>query len=47
MAEWYPWPEVLACVRKTAGATLRVLERNGLFEDSQTREAFQSSELIV
>lgn len=47
VAESYPWPEVLAGVRKTASATLRLLERNGLLEDSQTREAFQSSELIV
>ena len=47
IAESYPWPEVLAGVRKTAGAVLRLVERNGLFENPQTREAFQSSELIV
>lgn len=47
IAESYPWPEVLAGVRKTAGAVLRLVERNGLFEIPQTREAFQSSELIV
>jgi hypothetical protein len=47
MEESYPWPEVIATIRKTAGAALRVLERNGLLEDSQTREAFQQSGLIV
>lgn len=47
IAESYPWPEVLASVRKTAGAALRLFARNGLLEDPQTREAFQSSELIV
>ena len=47
MAESYPWPEVLADVRKTAAATLRLFERNGLLEDRQTLDAFQSSQLIV
>jgi len=47
MEESYPWPEVLADLRKTASATLRLFERNGLFEDQQTREAFQKSGLIM
>lgn len=47
MEESYPSPEVIATIRKTAGAALRILERNGLLEDSQTREAFQQSGLIV
>jgi hypothetical protein len=47
MEESYPWPEVLAGLRKTASATLRLFERNGLFEDQQTREAFQKSGLII
>jgi hypothetical protein len=47
MEESYPWPEVIAGLRKTAGATLRLFERNGLFEDTQTVEEFQRSGLIV
>jgi P-aminobenzoate N-oxygenase AurF len=47
MEESYPWPEVLAGLRKTAGATLRLFERNGLFDDHQTLEEFQRSGLIL
>lgn len=47
MEESYPWPEVIAGLRRTAGATLRLFERNGLFKSPRTLEAFQSSGLIV
>jgi hypothetical protein len=45
--ESYPWPEVISGLRKTAGATLRLFERNGLFEDRETLEEFQRSGLII
>jgi hypothetical protein len=47
MEESYPWPEVIAGLRKTAGATLHLFERNGLFEDPRTLEEFQKSGLII
>jgi hypothetical protein len=47
MEESYPWPEVIAGLRRTAGATLRLFERNGLFKDPQTLEEFQRSGLII
>ncbi|MCA1565780.1 MAG: diiron oxygenase [Acidobacteria bacterium] len=47
MAESYPWPEVIDGLRKTAGATLQLFRRNGLFEDPQTLEEFQKSGLII
>ena len=46
MEESYPWTEVIAGLRKTAGATLRLFERNGLFNDRQTLEEFQRIGLI-
>jgi hypothetical protein len=46
MAESYPWQEVIAALRKTASATLHLFERNGLFEDQQTLDAFRASGLL-
>lgn len=46
IAESYPQQEVITGLKKTASATLRLFERNGLFEDSQTLDAFQSSGLL-
>jgi hypothetical protein len=46
IGESYPPHEVMAGLRKTASATIRLFERNGLFEDSQTLYAFQSSGLL-
>jgi hypothetical protein len=46
IAESYPSPVVMAGLRKTARATLHLLKRNGVFEDSQTLEAFQASGLL-
>lgn len=47
IAESYPPGVVLAGLRKTARATLHLLKRNGVFQDSQTLEAFQASGLLV
>jgi hypothetical protein len=42
----YPHEEVIAALRKTASATLRLFERNGLFKDARTLDAFHRSELL-
>lgn len=44
--ESYPYSEVIAGLRKTARVTLSILERNGIYEDPQTLEAFQISGLL-
>ena len=44
--ESYPAQEVIAGLRKTAGATLRLFERNGLFEEPVTFDAFNNSGLL-
>lgn len=44
--ESYPPEEVIAGLRKTAGATLRLFERNGLFRDARTLDAFRRSGLL-
>jgi len=44
--ESYPANEVIAALRKTAGATLHLFERNGLFEEPGTLHAFNSSGLL-
>lgn len=44
--ECYPQSQVLANVRSGAKATLRHFERNGVFEDRRTLDAFLSSGLI-
>jgi hypothetical protein len=44
--ESYPADEVIAALRKTAGATLHLFERNGLFEEPGTLHAFNSSGLL-
>jgi hypothetical protein len=46
ISEAYPWSEVKAGLRKTASATLRLFERNGLFEDGRTLDAFRASGLL-
>jgi len=46
MEESYPWKEVIAGLKKTASATLRLFERNALFKDQQTLEVFQSSGVL-
>lgn len=46
VAESYPYPEVIAGLRKTARVTLAILERNGIYEDPKTLEAFQMSGLL-
>lgn len=46
VAESYPYPEVIAGLRKTARVTLAILERNGIYEDSKTLETFQMSGLL-
>lgn len=46
ISESYPWSEVIAGLRKTASATLRLFERNGLFEDPRTLDTFQASGLV-
>ena len=46
MEESYPWKKVIANLRKTASATLHLFERNGLFEDQQTLDAFRASGLL-
>ena len=45
MVESYPLPVVMSELCKTARATLHLLERNGLFEDSCTLAAFQANGL--
>ncbi|HEX8090519.1 MAG TPA: hypothetical protein VF762_16790, partial [Blastocatellia bacterium] len=44
--ESYPQEEVMAALRKTAGATLRLFERNGLFGEARTLDAFHRSGLL-
>jgi hypothetical protein len=44
--ESYPRSEVIAGLRKTARVTLSILERNRIYEDPGTLEAFQSSGLL-
>lgn len=44
--ESYPPHEVIAGLRRTASATLRLFERNGLFEEPVTLHAFKSSGLL-
>jgi hypothetical protein len=44
--ESYPPARVIAGLRKTGFATLRLFERNGVFEDSRTLEAFNQSGLL-
>ncbi|HWX40134.1 MAG TPA: diiron oxygenase [Blastocatellia bacterium] len=44
--ESYPPARVIAGLRKTAFATLRLFERNGVFEDSRTFDAFNESGLL-
>jgi hypothetical protein len=44
--ESYPYSEVIAGLRKTARVTLSILERNGIYEDPKTLEAFQTSGLL-
>ncbi|HVG20254.1 MAG TPA: diiron oxygenase [Blastocatellia bacterium] len=44
--ESYPHSEVIAGLRKTARVTLSILERNGIYEDPKTLEAFQTSGLL-
>jgi hypothetical protein len=44
--ESYPYSEVIAGLRKTARVTLTILERNGIYEDPKTLEAFQMSGLL-
>jgi hypothetical protein len=44
--ESYPQQKVLAGLRRTASATLRLFERNGLFEEPKTLSAFRSSGLL-
>jgi hypothetical protein len=44
--ECYPWKSVIADLRNTASATLRLFKRNGVFDDLPTYEAFQASGLI-
>jgi hypothetical protein len=44
--ESYPQSEVIAGLRKTARVTLSILERNGIYEDPKTLEAFQTSGLL-
>jgi hypothetical protein len=46
MEESYPANEVIAGLRKTASATLRLFERNGLFEEAGTMDAFSRSGLL-
>ena len=46
MEESYPRLEVIAGLCKTASATLHLFERNGLFEDQQTLDAFRASGLL-
>jgi hypothetical protein len=46
VAESYPYSEVIAGLRKTARVTLSILERNGIYDDPKTLEAFQSSGLL-
>ena len=45
--ESYPWQEVIAGLRQTASATLRLFERNGILADSRTADAFVESGLLV
>lgn len=44
--ESYPQEVVIAGLRKTASATLRLFERNGLFEEPGTLDAFHRSGLL-
>jgi hypothetical protein len=44
--ESYPYSEVIAGLKKTARVTLSILERNGIYEDPRTLEAFQKSGLL-
>jgi hypothetical protein len=44
--ESYPQQEVIAGLRKTASATIHLFQRNGLFEESRTLDAFESSGLL-
>ncbi|PYP88327.1 MAG: hypothetical protein DMF61_06975 [Blastocatellia bacterium AA13] len=44
--ESYPSSDVIAGLKKTAFATIRLFERNGVLEDSRTRDAFYSSGLL-
>jgi para-aminobenzoate N-oxygenase AurF len=44
--ESYPRSEVIAGIRKTARVTLSILERNRIYEDPGTLEAFQRSGLL-
>ena len=46
IAETYPQDQVLASVRRAARATLRLFERQGIFEDPATRAAFQATGLL-
>ena len=46
VAESYPYSKVIAGLRKTARVTLSILERNGIYEDPKTLEAFQLSGLL-
>jgi len=44
--ESYPRSEVIAGIRKTARVTLSILERNRIYEDPETLEAFRMSGLL-
>jgi para-aminobenzoate N-oxygenase AurF len=46
VAETYPPAAVLASVRRAARATLRLLERQGVFEDPATQAAFETAGLL-
>ncbi len=47
VAESFPRAELIAGIRKTARATLNLLERNGLFEREQNMDALRSCGLLV
>lgn len=44
--ESYPHSEVISRIRRTARVTLSIIERNGIYQDLRTLEAFQASGLL-
>lgn len=47
IAETYPPATVIVSIRRAAKATLRLFERQGIFDDPSTRAAFEAAQLLV
>jgi hypothetical protein len=45
--ESYAYADVISGIRKTARATMNILERNGLFQDARTLEVFRETQLLT